>query len=158
MITVTVVAIGLLAACSDGESTQGAAESQYNPASDRMGALAGIPADSDVPSGGVIPNLAPVVEAGRLAAANTEAGMVKTGARAYLVDHPFAAKISSDELQPPYISGQLKANYRLVLATQWVLGVESVPGGWAGIVFSLSQQKWVQGIPDNDHGNDQDVP
>ncbi len=149
----------LLAACSDSKSKQdGATESQYNPASERMGALAGIPGDSDVPSGGVVPNLAPVVEAGRLAAANAEASMVKTGTRAYVVDHPPGAKISSDELQPPYISGQLKANYRLDLPTQSVLMVESVPGGWEGIVFSLSQQKWVQGAPDNDHGNDQDVP
>lgn len=150
------VALGLLGACSQVKSTQ-TSESQFNPATGRMGALAGIP-ESDVPSGGVIPNLAPAIDAGKKAAANIEASMMKTGARAYYVDHPSAIQISSDDLQPPYVSGQPKAKYRLDLPSQSIVRVESVAGGWVGIVFSLSQQKWIEGSPDNDHVNDQDVP
>ncbi len=156
--TAAVVSVGLLAACSQPNSTNsGAAESQYNPAAGRMGALAGIP-DSDVPSGGVIPNLAPAVDASKLAAANIEASAMKTGARAYFVDHASVVRISSDDLRPPYVSGQPKATYTLDVPSQAIVRVESIPAGWVGIVFNLSQQKWVEGSPDNDHSNDQDVP
>ncbi len=158
LVPVTLVSVGSLASCSKSGSTNSrTAESQYNPAAGRMGALAGIP-ETDVPSGGVIPNLAPVVDAGKLAAANIEASAMKTGARAYFVDHPSAIQISSDDLQPPYVSGQPKATYTMNLLSQSIVRVESVTGGWSGIVFSLSQQKWVGGLPDNDHANDQDVP
>ncbi len=155
---VALVSAGLTAACSPSNSANsGNSESQYNPAAGRMGALAGIP-ESDVPSGGVIPNLAPAVDAGQLAAANVEASAMKTGARAYFVDHPSVTQIRSEDLLPPYVIGQPKANYRLDLPSQSVVGVESVPGGWTGIVFSLSRQRWLEGSPDNDHVNDQDVP
>jgi hypothetical protein len=52
----------------------------------------------------------------------------------------------------------LKARYQLSLPTVSIARVDSLVGGWVGIVFSLSQQKWLQGSPDNNHENDQDVP
>jgi hypothetical protein len=145
--------------CGGAGSSHGdVSSSAYNPASGRIGALAGIPAESDVPSGGVVPNLAPAVGAGRLAAANAEASTIKAVAGAYLTDHPGAIGISSDSLQPPYVTGVLKARYQLSLPTESITRVDLLPGGWVGIVFSLSQQKWLQGVPDNNHENDQDVP
>lgn len=154
-----VAVLGAVSGCGGANSSNGDVSSSiYNPASGRMGALAGIPAESDVPSGGVIPNLAPAVDAGRLAAANAEASEVKNAAGAYLTDHPDAVGLSSDNLQPPYVTGPLKARYQLSLPTVSITRVDSLPGGWVGIVFSLSQQKWVPGGPDNNHENDQDVP
>jgi hypothetical protein len=134
-----------------------AAPTGVNPASGRMGALAGIPADSDVPAGGVVPNLAPLVEAGRLAAANSEAVNLKTAARTYLADHAAASRVTSDALNL-YLSGSSGARYDLSLPSGLITRVDVVPGGWLNIVFSLSQQKWAKGTPDNDHAADQDVP
>ena len=132
--------------------------SQYSPASERMGALAGIPAESEASSGGVVPNPAPFIEAGRLAAANTEETTVKIGARAYLSDHPSATALDSDSLQPPYVVGQLKAVYRIDPMTIAITRVDSVDGGWTGIVFSLALQRWIAGAADGDHDKDQDIP
>ncbi len=132
--------------------------SQYRPASERMGELAGIPAESEASPGGVVPNPAPFIGAGRLAAANSEATTVKTGARAYLSDHPSATALDSDSLQPPYVVGQLKAIYRIDPLTTMITRVGSVDGGWTGVVFSLSQQRWIAGAADGDHDRDQDIP
>ena len=142
--------------CSSGGDR--APTSQYNPASERMGALAGIPAESEASPGGVVPNPAPFIDAGRLAAANSEETMVKTGARAYLSDHPSATALDSDSLQPPYVVGRLKAIYRIDPMTTTIIRVDSVDGGWTGIVFSLSQQRWIAGAADGDHDKDQDIP
>jgi hypothetical protein len=136
----------------------GAAATGANPAADRMGALVGIPRESDVPSGGVVPNLAPVLEAARLAAADTEAGSLRTAARAYLADHPAATRLTSDDLTPSYVSAPTKARYYLGLPSGSITRVDAVSGGWADMVFSLSQQKWGKGTPDNDRAADQDVP
>jgi hypothetical protein len=136
----------------------GSATTGANPAGDRMGALAGIPRESDVPSGGVVPNLAPVVEAARLAGANTEAVSLRTAARAYLADHPATNRLGSDDLPPVYVSAPPKARYYLSLPSGLITRVDAVSNGWLDMVFSLSQQKWVKGIPDNDHAADQDVP
>lgn len=155
----TVAVLGAVSGCGGAKSSDGdVSSSTYNPASGRMGALAGIPAESDVPSGGVVPNLAPVVDAGRVAAANAEASMIRTAVGAYLTEHPAAVGLSSDNLQPPYVTGLLKARYQLSLPAVSISRVDSLAGGWVGIVFSLSQQKWLKGSPDNNHENDQDVP
>jgi hypothetical protein len=135
-----------------------ASPSQYSPASERMGALAGMPAESEASPGGVVPNPAPFIDAGTLAAANSEGTMVKTGARAYLSDHPSATFLDSDSLQPPYVVGRLKAIYVIDPLTTSITRVDTVDGGWTGIVFSLSQQRWTVGAADGDHDKDQDIP
>jgi hypothetical protein len=93
-----------------------------------------------------------------LAAANLEAGTLQTAARTYLGDHPTTTRLTSDDLTSFYVSGPPKARYYLSLPSGLINRVDSVPGGWADIVFSLSQQKWGNGTPDNDHADDQDVP
>ena len=149
----------IIVACSGPRSPEGdIPTTQYNPATDRMGSLARIPPESDIPSGGLIPNLAPLVDAGKLAGANAEASTVKTAARSYYTDHPLATRMTSDELQPSYISGSTKARYQISIPTFSILRVDTVSGGWAGMVFSLSQQKWVKGTADGDHSSDQDIP
>jgi hypothetical protein len=136
----------------------GSATTGANAAADRMGALAGIPRESDIPSGVVVPNVAPVLEAARLAGANTEAGSLRTAARTYLADHPATTRLVSDDLTPLYVSAPPKAHYHLNLPSGLITRVDAVSSGWADMVFSLSQQKWEKGIPDNDHAADQDVP
>ena len=151
------VAVAILSTIISG-CTKPASSTQSNPASDRMGALAGIPAESNVPSGDVFPNLARFVEAGRVAGANLEASNIKMAARTFLVDHPAAPRLTSDDLQPSYISESPKSRYYISPMTVLITRVDSVAGGWADMVFSLSQQKWGKGIPDNDHDDDQDIP
>ncbi len=146
-----------IACTQSGTSNDGTSTTQYNPASDRIGSLAGIPPESDFPSGGVIPNLTPLVDAGRLAAANIEASTVKTATHAYLADHTAPSHFSSDDLQP-YITGFLNAKYYLDPTAALITRVDIVSGGWSDMVFSLSQQKWQSGTADNDHPEDQDVP
>jgi hypothetical protein len=146
LVTVTV-------SCASSKFTSGA-----NPATDRMGALAGIPAESEVPSGGIIPNVLPMIDAGILAGANTEAVNIKTASRLYLIDHPATSHLTSNELWPSYINAAPKAKYYLVPLTSLITRVDSVSGGWSNIVYSMAQQKWVAGTPDNDHENDQDIP
>ena len=159
LVLTTIMALQLIVACAGQSSSEGnASPTQYSPATGRMGSLAGIPPESDIPSGGVIPNLAPMVDAAKLAGANTEAATVKTAARAYFTDHPSTTRMTSDDLQPPYISGMTKARYLISIPTFSILRVDSVPGGWSGMVFSLSQQKWVKGAADGDHDSDQDIP
>ncbi len=136
----------------------GSSDTGTNPAAGRMGALAGIPPESDIPSGGVIPNPSPLLEAGRLAAANTEAGNLKAAVPSYIADHPIAARLTSNDLVPTYVSALPKAGYYLTLPAGLITRVDSLSGGWADIVFSLSQQKWVRGNPDNNHDDDRDVP
>ena len=136
----------------------GASATGANPAAGRMGALAGIPAESAIPSGGVVPNPAPFLEAGRLAGANTEVGSLRAAAPNYLADHPTATRLTSDDLVPTYVSAFPKSRYYLSLPSGFITRVDSLPGEWADIVFSLSQQKWGRGAPDNDHSDDQDVP
>ena len=152
VLAASVIILGALAGC-DADSA-----GQHNPASGRVASLAGLPLESDSPPGGVAPNPAPFVDAGRLAAADAEAGNVKTASRTYMAVHPYAARLTSDDLQPGYLSGSLQARYYVSPATFRIIRVDAVGAGWQGIVFSLSQQKWVKGAPDSDHPGDQDIP
>jgi hypothetical protein len=103
------------------------------------------------------PNPGAFIKSGNLAAANTEVTNVKTAARAYSVDNQEASHFTSDDLVPFYLNTSPKARYYFSSSTGLINRVDSVPGGWNNIVFSLSQQKWIQSIPDNNHPNDQDV-
>lgn len=104
------------------------------------------------------PNPGGIVQTSMVAAANLEASTMKTAAKAYLATHQGTLSFTSDELVSSYFSGTPKARYYFNGSTGSIVRVDSVPGGWTGIVFSLSRQKWVAGAPDNDHINDQDVP
>jgi hypothetical protein len=103
------------------------------------------------------PNPGAFIKSGNLAAANTEATNVKTAARVYSVDNQEASRFTSDDLVPFYLNTSPKAKYYFSSSTGLIDRVNSVSGGWNNIVFSLSQQKWIQGVPDNNHPNDQDV-
>jgi len=150
---------GVTAACSGVvPSNSDISSAQYNPASDRISSLAGIPPESDTTGGGIIPNLTPIVDASLLAAANMEASNVKTAARTYLSNYTTTSIFTSDDLQPAYITGSLKAKYYLDSVSILITRVDTVPGSRSGMVFSLSRQKWIEGIADNDHPEDQDVP
>lgn len=120
------------------------------------GPQANMPAPQVPPA--AAPNPGSFVESGKITAANLEASTMKIGAKAYLATHQGTLSVTSDELVPLYFSGTPKAKYYVNADTGSIVRVDSVPGGWTGIVFSLSQQRWVQGAPDNDHPNDQDVP
>jgi hypothetical protein len=135
-----------------------ASSDSFNPATGRMAAQVGIPETTEGSSGGVLPNIKPMVEASIIAAANTETVNVKTAARTYLVDHPSISPLSSDALWPGYTNALPKARYRFDPVSLQITGVYSISGGWVNIVFSLSQQKWREGTPDNDHLEDQDIP
>jgi hypothetical protein len=133
-------------------------ETRINPATNRMAAQIGLPDESESAPVGVIPNIKPMVEASILAAANTEAVNIKTAIRLYLNDHPSSSPVSTDKLWPGYISNTPKAVYLVDAKSIIFLKVYSSPEGWDNIVFSLSQQKWLEGVPDNDHIEDQDIP
>jgi hypothetical protein len=157
LLVVILLIAGTVACTKDTSANTGKAPTQYNPASDRIDSLAGIPPESDHPSNGIIPNLVPIVGAGRLAAANLEAENIKTICRNYLADHTVLFQLTSDDLQP-YISGSLKAKYYMGPDSALITRVDIVTDGWIGMVFSLSRQKWIEGITDNDHPEDQDIP
>lgn len=145
-------------ACTGAASSNtGVSPTKYNPASDRMNSLVGIPPESDTPAGGIVPNLAPLVDASILAAANMEASNVKMAARTYLSTNPAPFFFTSDDLQS-YVNGTLKAKYYLDPVTALIIRVDVTYEGWIGIVFSLSQQKWIEGNADNNHLEDQDIP
>ena len=153
VLIVVILLFTVSVSCTGSKSPTGA-----NPATARMGALAGIPAESEVPSGGIIPNVLPMIDAAILAGANTEAVNIKTATRLYLTDHPAISYLTSDKLWPSYINDTSKAKYYLVPLTSLITRVDSVSGGWSNIVYSLAQQKWEAGMPDNDHEKDQDIP
>jgi hypothetical protein len=129
-----------------------------NNSSERMEALAGIPPEAETNSNNIIPNVAPMISASVLVGANLEASTIRTAARVYFTDHPVDLSITSDNLFPLYINNPSKAKYHLSSKNMIITRVDSVSGGWSNIVFSLSQQKWVEGLPDTDHENDQDSP
>jgi hypothetical protein len=140
-------------------STSPDSEANINPASDRMGAMAGIPADDDaVPGGGVVPDPAQFVYTARVTAANAEASGLRVAAHSYLADGGAASSLTSDELYPLYIRTLPNARYYLDPVTILISRVDAVPGGWIGIVFSLSEQKWRKGTSDKDRPDDQDAP
>ena len=158
MFLLAVVMFSTITACNGtAPSKDKSSPNQYNPASDRINSMAGIPPESDTSSGGVVPNLVPIVDASRLAAANLEAGTVKTATRNYLVDHTVPYQLTSNDLEA-YIGGTLKAKYYLDPNIVLIIRVDISSGGWIGMVFSLSQQKWLEGSADNNHPEDQDVP
>jgi hypothetical protein len=113
---------------------------------------------SDIPSAVAVPNPASVVKSGNLAGANVEASNLKAAAEAYSADNQEVLRFTSDDLVPSYVSAKAKAKYYFSSATGLITRVDSVSGGWADIVFSLSQQKWIKGAPDNNHSGDQDIP
>jgi len=129
-----------------------------NPAFSRMGALAGIPPESDGPPVAVVPNLTPFIDAATVAAANTEANALKTAARVFLVDQPSSRTITSDDLGSQFAGGPPKARYSYDGSAARIAGVDAVPGGWRGIVFNLSTQSWQEGTADGDRNGDQDIP
>lgn len=133
-------------------------ETSVNPASDRIAAQAGIPNESENPSAVIVPNVKPIVDATTLAAANTEAVNIVTATRLYLIDNPSITSFVSDKLWPGYISANPEAFYQIDPISLRITKVSSINEGWAGIVFSLSHQKWQEGNPDNDHDKDQDIP
>ena len=150
---VLMVVLILLASGCGGKGPQ----TTYNPAKDRIESLANLPPETELPSGGVTPNLIPMIDAATLAAANLEAVTVKTAARAFYVEHPSSSVFSSDVLAP-YSSGTLKARYFLNTPGCSIVRVETQANGWKGMVFSISRQKWTDGSPDNDRPNDSDIP
>ncbi len=113
-----------------------------------------LPVDAELPSAAGF-NPPAFSASAQLAAANLEASRLKTAAVNYLATQPGSVMITSDQLMGP--GSPAKAWYRFDAATS-ITRVDSVPDGWIGIVFDLSQQKWVNGTPDNDHIADQDVP
>jgi len=123
-----------------------------------MAAEAGIPNESESAPIVIVPNVKPMVEASILAAANTEAANIRIAARLYLVDNPSTTPLVSEKLWPLYTSGTPKAVYLVDTVTLQIIKVSSSPGGWENIVFSISQLKWLESIPDNDHIEDQDIP
>ena len=151
------VAVTLLTTTGCNGTASSKSPTLYNPASDRVNSMAGIPPESDTSSGGVIPNLVPVVDASRLAAANMEVGTVKTATRDYLIDNTIPYQLTSSDLGS-HINGTLKAKYYLDPNSILITRVDTISGGWMGMVFSLSQQKWIEGSADNNHPDDQDVP
>jgi hypothetical protein len=151
---VLMVVLILLASGCGGKGPQ----TTYNPAKDRIESLANLPPETELPSGGVTPNLIPIIDAATLAAANLEAVNVKTAARAFYVEHPSSSVFSSDVLVPTYSSGTLKARYFLNTPGCSIVRVETTANGWKGMVFSISKQKWAEGSPNNDHPNDGDIP
>lgn len=128
-----------------------------NPATNRMAAEAGIPDESESLIGIVVPNVKPMVEASILAAANTEAVNIKIAIRLYLTDHPSSTLLDSEKLWPGYTSDIPKAKYIVDPDSLKITKVSATAGGWKNIVFSISQQKWLEGSPDNDHMEDQDL-
>jgi hypothetical protein len=90
-----------------------------------------------------------------VAGANTETANIKSVASTYLIEKGTYPATSSD-LIPKYFNKAINAKYYFNATT--IIRVDSLAGGWANIVFSLSQQSWIKGSPDNDHPNDQDIP
>jgi len=105
-----------------------------------------------------VPNPGSILGSGNVAGANIEAGNLKIAANTYLADHKATLYLTSDDLVPSYLSAPARAKYYFSSTTGLITRVDSVSGGWAGIVFSLSEQKWIKGAPDNNHSDDQDIP
>ncbi len=139
-------------------SQESSSTSSSTPDSEDESPTAGIPIQPQVPPDTVTPNVGVFVETGNLAGANLEASNVKNAAQAYSADNPEAFYFTSDNLVPLYINTTVRAKYHFGYGTGLITRVDSVFGGWANIVFSLSQQKWINGLPDNNHLNDQDIP
>jgi hypothetical protein len=112
---------------------------------------------SSVQTGEVTPILPNVIGSANLSEANAEAAIMKTAANAYFWDKGTFPSTSYD-LIPQYSSSVSKAKYYFNIIDGSITEVDSITGGWPGIVFSLSEQKWLKGSPDNNHPNDQDIP
>ncbi len=98
-----------------------------------------------------------MVGAANTSAANTEASSLKAAARIYISEKPALTRLTSDDLAGLY-TGKPRARYYFNPTSLTVTRVDSMAGGWPNIVFSLANQKWVKGTPDNDHPDDQDIP
>jgi hypothetical protein len=155
-IGVIALALAGVVSCSPSE-TPGPAVPVGGPASDRMAALAGIPPESDAPPAIVVLNPAPLIDTATLSSANLEASVLKSLVRGFLAEHPGSRTVSSGDLRSLYSGGPPKAEYYFDAAAI-ITRVDSVSGGWDGIVFSLSGQSWRQGTPEGDRVGDQDVP
>ncbi len=92
-----------------------------------------------------------------LAAANTEAASMTTAARSYFTEKGFFPS-TSDYLIPIYFYKAPKAKYYFNTGTGLITRVDSMPGGWTNIAFSISKQAWIKGNADNNHSNDLDLP
>jgi len=106
-------------------------------------------------AGIVIPSVGAFKTSGNLNAANSEKENVKTAATAYLADND-AWPGTSDDLAS-YLTGTLKAKYTFDTTSGLISQVDSVVGGWTGVVFDVSDQKWVKG-DDVEGGGTQDKP
>ena len=84
----------------------------------------------------VIPNVGGFMVAGRLAAANSEADGIKTGAMGFFGERGFWPA-NSTVLMPHYISGRPRAVYTICTSHGWLLSAAMPgPGGsWEGIRF-----------------------
>jgi|WetSurMetagenome_2_1015567.scaffolds.fasta_scaffold00475_13 hypothetical protein len=103
--------------------------------------------------GGLLPK---VIGAAEVAGANAELANLMTVANTCF-SHNGVFPSTSSELIPSFFK-TLKAEYYFDISSGSIIEVDSISGGWPNIVFSLSQQKWVKGTPDNNHSNDQDIP
>jgi predicted small secreted protein len=116
------------------------------------------PTLTETSSAVLIPDAGGMIGSGNTAGANSEAVNIKTAARTYLLENPDAVNITSDALSPLYITPKPRAQYYINAVKGTITRVDTVSGGWAAIIFRLSDQKWVKGVPDNNHINDQDIP
>jgi hypothetical protein len=116
------------------------------------------PTPTDTSPAVLIPNVGGMIESGNTAGANTEVSNIKIAARAYSLDKQEVLSFTSDVLTPLYVTLQPRAKYYINAVKGVITRVDSVSGGWPAIVFRLSDQKWIKGMPDNNHTNDQDIP
>jgi len=84
----------------------------------------------------VIPNIGGFMTSGQLAAANSEAENVKTASLAFCSEYG-VWPVSSANLTPTFISGELKADYTFDTDYGWVINATAnEPDGWSGIEFT----------------------
>lgn len=150
----------VLASCvkSVPQEPNALAPSTPNPMTEGPGLMGQIPKQADIPPDAVVPNVGSVAGSGNIAGANVEVANLKAVAKAYLAENNVVFRFTSEDLVPSYVSLKVKAKYYFSSTTDLITRVDSVSSGWVDIVFSLHEQKWIKGIPDNNHPNDQDVP
>jgi type IV pilus assembly protein PilA len=83
----------------------------------------------------VIPNIGGFMTSGQLAAANSEAENVKTASLAFCSEYG-VWPVTSANLTPTYISGELKADYTFDTDFGWLMTATATVDGWSGIAFT----------------------
>jgi len=101
---------------------------------------------------GLLPH---VIGSANLAGANTEVATIKTAVNTYSSQYGVFPATSLD-LIPSYVN-TTRAKYYFNAEDGSINRVDSI-SGWTEIVFSLSTQTWIKGLPDNNHPDDQDIP